>query len=311
MLDRSKVPLVWMLRALAILGAMALSVQPQLAQTKTKATAAPQFEVASVRQTPANASPVAGQDRFWGEGDGRVVLRRIPLKFVLLEAFGIQAGQLHGPAWLDDVPFDIIANAPVGTPKAQIRLMMQALLQDRFKMKFHRETENRTVNLLTVRKEGHRLKETVAGTTSGGALPEENGAKMGKGTTLVEKVATMSSVSTGKFGRFRTVMSSGVARNEFEGIAMPQFAEYLLQLLPDLPIVDGTGLKGSYQITIESDTADALPPAVRAQLPADREPSGVLSIPEQLKKMGLELVRQRIDTEKFVIDSIDRTPTVN
>jgi uncharacterized protein (TIGR03435 family) len=212
---------------------------------------------------------------------------------------------------LNDRPFDIIANAPAGTPKAQIRLMMQALIEDRFKLHFHRETESRTVNVLTVRKGGHLLKESVPGFTSSGPLSEANYAKLGNGSTFREKAGSISSVQNGKYGRFKLLMTNMVSHCEFEGMSMPQFAEYLGQLLPALPIVDGTGLTGSYQITIDTDATDMLPPAARAQLPADREPSTVAPISEQLKNMGLELVRRRMDTEKFVVDSIERMPTAN
>jgi len=52
-------------------------------------------------------------------------------------AFGINRYQLSAPAWLNDVRFDVEVKVPAGATAEQFRLMMQDLLQERFKMATH------------------------------------------------------------------------------------------------------------------------------------------------------------------------------
>lgn len=46
---------------------------------------------------------------------------------------------LGGPGWLDSDRFDIEAKAAGSPPQEQVRLMLQSLLADRFKLALHRE----------------------------------------------------------------------------------------------------------------------------------------------------------------------------
>jgi uncharacterized protein (TIGR03435 family) len=57
-------------------------------------------------------------------------------------AYRIKRYQIVGPRWLNDdsVSFDIDARMDPSTSRPQVRLMLQALLEDRFKLAFHRET---------------------------------------------------------------------------------------------------------------------------------------------------------------------------
>ena len=75
--------------------------------------------------------------------------------------YDLQAYQLSGPAWLDTEPFDILATVPAGAPKDQIPLMFQDLLAERFKLKFHRETQTAASYALVVGEGGPKLKEAL------------------------------------------------------------------------------------------------------------------------------------------------------
>jgi uncharacterized protein (TIGR03435 family) len=110
-------------------------------------------------------------------------------------------------------------------------------------------------------------------------------------------------------------------------MTMKALTEYLNQYpnnqnligIVDLPVVDMTELKGSYQATLDISRSDM--PRARGGLPGNQgdpgqalptasEPSGN-SVRESLAKLGLRLERRRLPIEKFVIDHIDRTPTEN
>jgi uncharacterized protein (TIGR03435 family) len=116
-------------------------------------------------------------------------------------------------------------------------------------------------------------------------------------------------------------MTSGnrVLRNEFEGVTMVGLAKYLSGSVADLPVVDMTGLKGSYQVTLEIPsselrrTPNQTPPDqgdTGQSAPTASDPPGA-SVRSSLEKQGLGLVRRRLPIEKFVIDHIERTPTEN
>jgi uncharacterized protein (TIGR03435 family) len=89
------------------------------------------------------------------------------MKYLLLQVYNLQSHQLSGPAWLDTEFLDILAVAPAGTPKEQLSLMFEALLAERFKMKFHRETQMTPVYALVVGEGGPKLKESAADPNSG------------------------------------------------------------------------------------------------------------------------------------------------
>ncbi len=211
-----------------------------------------------------------------------------------------------GPAWLDEQFFDILATVPPGAPKEQIPLMFQALLEERFKLAFHRDTQMLPMYALVVRSGGPILKEALP---DDGDPPKESYKRTGTG----EKRVT-SGAGAGAFGRFTMRQTAdGMGHSEFASMTMRDLAEFLSQLhgRVGLPVVDKTGLKGSYQVVMDIDWRNTTP----IQGDADRPPAAsdppVNSISASLQKMGLVLVRQRAPAEKLIIDRIERTPAPN
>jgi len=97
--------------------------------------APPAFEVASVRQ---NSSPEP-QSEFHTSPSG-VTITNYRLQFLIPYAFRIAVYQVAGaPTWLETNKYDIVARTPAGSSEDQLRLMLQQLLVDRFKLQFHRE----------------------------------------------------------------------------------------------------------------------------------------------------------------------------
>src|SRR4051812_43273256 len=89
------------------------------AQQYNQAPLDPRFEVASVKLSDPADQLAASQPRDWGEASGRVVLRHVPLRYLLLRAYEIDSRQLSAPAWLDDTFVDVLAKAPSGATKEQ------------------------------------------------------------------------------------------------------------------------------------------------------------------------------------------------
>jgi hypothetical protein len=68
------------------------------------------------------------------------------------------------PSWVSSEPYDIEAKAE-GNPSSKVLLgaMLQALLEDRFQLKIHRETEKTPVYALTLATGGVKLHQTAEG----------------------------------------------------------------------------------------------------------------------------------------------------
>src|SRR5579863_5176812 len=95
------------------------------------------FEVADVHASPTSLSSGRFGPSFRG---GRYEARRITLLNLISLAYGVTIDRIAGgPNWLDYDKFDIIAKAPADTTLSTQRLMLQALLADRFKLAVHND----------------------------------------------------------------------------------------------------------------------------------------------------------------------------
>ncbi len=73
---------------------------------------------------------------------GRYDLRRATMLDLIKTAYGVDADTVFGgPSWLEWDRYDVVAKAPPGTPAATVRLMLQGLLADRFKLVVHKDTK--------------------------------------------------------------------------------------------------------------------------------------------------------------------------
>lgn len=118
------------------------------------------FEVASVKL---NAS---GSDRAYVQAlPGRFVITNVALRRLILSAFDIQDYQISGdPPWIGSDHYDIQCKADGNASVQQMEgPMLQALLEDRFKLRLHRETRQLPIYELTVAKGGVKLERTKEG----------------------------------------------------------------------------------------------------------------------------------------------------
>jgi uncharacterized protein (TIGR03435 family) len=173
-MERVLLALVIRARLIALIGgALAIPVPEAavlLAQAKQTSVAPPpaakaEFEVASVRPiteqgTLLKSKPASLISNISGN---RFTLRIATVPSLIMDAFNVRADQFTGlPDWASGSnKYEISAKmAGEGTVAPdQVRLMLQALLADRFQLKLHHETKNLTVYELTVAKGG--LKEKL------------------------------------------------------------------------------------------------------------------------------------------------------
>jgi uncharacterized protein (TIGR03435 family) len=79
---------------------------------------------------------------------GRCVVRREALRYVIALAYDIPPAMLNayegkvvsGPDWVRSEAYNIDAKAEMPTTESQLKLMLRALLEERFKLKVHRES---------------------------------------------------------------------------------------------------------------------------------------------------------------------------
>ncbi|MEO8595121.1 MAG: TIGR03435 family protein [Candidatus Solibacter sp.] len=113
-------------------------ILPVLAAWAQQQPASPvEFEVISVK--PGDPADTSSSTRTT---PGGLQMRNTTLNNLIRGAYRLNEFQLEGgPKWTGSQRFHIDAKVPAGAARDQIPLMMQALLKDRFKLVFHRETK--------------------------------------------------------------------------------------------------------------------------------------------------------------------------
>ena len=113
------------------------------------------FDVASIRPSKYVGE---GLDRDKIEAaPGKLTIRNGSLSSCIQWANSVQSYQISGPEWLGSQRFDITAKTSDSAVEAQLRLMLQTLLKERFKLATHREKRELPVYVLSVAKSGHKL----------------------------------------------------------------------------------------------------------------------------------------------------------
>jgi uncharacterized protein (TIGR03435 family) len=122
----------------------------------------PEFEVASIeRSEPGGGCGISGGPRGGpgSEDPGRLTYSNLTLSFLLRSACDLRRTQLLGvQQWMDSDMFQVEAKVPAAATKADLRVMTQNLLLDRFGMKVHRQTKEMPIYALVVAKGGPKLK---------------------------------------------------------------------------------------------------------------------------------------------------------
>src|SRR5580658_4803312 len=104
--------------------------------------AAQSFDAASVK--PADPEHIGLQ--IYSPNPGSFRAMAADIKHLIAFAYSVRDIQISGgPRWADTDLFDIEAKAPGPATTADLRLMVQSLLADRFQLKLHRESRDQAV----------------------------------------------------------------------------------------------------------------------------------------------------------------------
>ena len=150
--------------SLACAGLAALLAVPLIGQTATPAqppTPEPTFQGADIHPSPHTMYSFMPPPSLQGD---RYTLHQAAMTQLIATAYGVKADNVQGgPSWLDYDRFEITAKVPPATPPATLKLMLQALLKDRFNLVVHNGTGPVTATVLTLEKQKPALKPSAGG----------------------------------------------------------------------------------------------------------------------------------------------------
>jgi uncharacterized protein (TIGR03435 family) len=199
--------------------------------------------------------------------------------------------QIGVPDWCFSERYDIVAKVAEDDLPAwknmnfkQKSQAMRPMLEDRFKLKWHMETRMESGYELVIAKSGSKLKEPTADELDLRAKDPTPGHAV--------------SLSA----------SRGVGLTGFVGqAATMDLLTYYLQMFARAPVVDKTGLAGTYDFTLSA----APEPNPNVPAPSDPPISDAPSLfPAVQQQLGLKLVAGKVPVEYLVVDHIER-PTAN
>jgi uncharacterized protein (TIGR03435 family) len=261
-----------------------MNTSPIRAQSQTAPATAPamEYEVATIKPNNSNDPPAVLT------ADDGIDFRNIPLGILLGIAFGVSNDRIiGGPQWLND-RYDINAkmDAPVADAlkklnpldrRAARQHMMQALLIDRCKIAFHRDTKELPVFLLVVAKGGPKLQEGKPADASPEGVGGTGTLQFGAGGLMTFKAMPLSSLTL--------ILSQQLGR----------------------AVLDKTGLVGRYDFTWQFNqgaNAGAGRGGASPAGSADSEPASIFTVVQE--ELGLKLDSGKGPVEVIVIDHMER-----
>jgi uncharacterized protein (TIGR03435 family) len=188
---------------------------------------------------------------------GRYTARNVSAMFLMTQAFGVKAFQISGaPKWLDDDRYDIEAKAgvPNQLTQEQLKPLLQAMLVDRFRLRFHREMKEFPAYSLVAGKSGPKF-----AADNNILIPESLSVSSNNGR------ATM----TGR----KTPMAD------------------LAKQLGDMAgrtVIDNTGLKGDFDFKLDWASSESADESLPSVFTAVQEQLGLRLVP--IRKAPVEVI---------------------
>ena len=228
------------------------------------------FEAASIKPSPPMSPdrPIMG---FQSPGGGRLNTSNTSLRMLITYAYDVKDFQVSGgPGWANTERYDIVARGDASASRPQVRLMLQALLKDRFQLAVRHETKDAPIYELVVAKGGLKLQEDTDS-------PRQRIARTGAGKIVAQKTP------------------------------LAMLAD-VLQMVAGRPVVDKTGLASPYKFMLEwtPDPGETMLPGLPrpdAPPPVSDGPSLFTALQEQL---GLRLQSAKGPVDSLVIEAAEK-----
>ncbi len=193
----------------------------------------PGFEIADVHVSARDAwvKSVPNKMRPGILSNGRYEIRRATMLDLIQTAYSVDADQVFGgPSWLDYDRFDIAAKAPQTTTQADLRLMLQSLLAERFHLVVRPDSKPLPAWLISVAKGGPKLKHA-----DGSDTPECQ--------NLPPTISNLAILG---------IRCRNAAMDRF----LATLRSYSGRYFRNLPVMDVTGLEGDWDIDVQYSTKD-------------------------------------------------------
>jgi uncharacterized protein (TIGR03435 family) len=281
-----------------------------------------QFEVASVRENKSggpshsnfsldngNAFFVIGKDDALSPTGSLFSAKNLPLMRYITFAYKLSGTQelalrfdyyeglkLHVPEWVRNDRFDIEARATGQATKDQMRLMMQSLLAERFKLAVHWETRQAPVFALVEVNPGKPGPQLVAHPASDDCAKTQFPEGGGESTLVLNSLPI-------PCGEIAHLPPSAPGSHRFGGrnVTLAMLAPSMpmqtgLVTLPR-PVIDETGLTGGFDFWMEwtpEDTSEV-----------NNQESGGTFQDALKQQLGLKLKPDKGEVEVLVIDHIE------
>jgi uncharacterized protein (TIGR03435 family) len=280
-------------------------------KAQSQATERLAFEVASVK--PNKPSSDLRQVALQYLPGGRLSARSVGIAALISEAYSVTFGpsgrinlspgfqQTRDPK-MDSETYDIEAvaekdaipaNASPRLQRERLRLMLQTLLADRFKVRIRRETKEVPVYAMVVGKNGAKLQKSTMDDTRCTATSTDKPHAF-RLFTGVDSASCHSFAGAPRFGLHA------------EAIDMSDLAA-IVERFSDRPVLDHTGLTRLYKIATRAWEPSARPTGLEppAENPAPGDP-GHPTLSVVLQDLGLRLESTRAPVEMFVVEHYER-----
>jgi uncharacterized protein (TIGR03435 family) len=266
----------------------------------------PRFEAASIK--PSTVEVVRpGSARV---DSSRVELLGQSLAQLIRTAYRLETYQsVTLPDGMRRASFDVVATLPAGASKAQIPEMLQALLADELKLVVRKDIREQPVCVLSVAKNGPKLKAVAADATTDMVIPHTDNRTAVSRQRIPEGFVTYSRLN-------------GTVILDAPKISLPDLA-ILLRREVNLPVFDRTGLPGFYEVSLfvpapwlrsgvgkaASDDSFGSSAGDAANVPMAVEPEGV-NLFRSIGRLGLKLEKSHAPIEHLVVESAEAVPVV-
>ena len=255
---------------------------PPASGAATPSTPPPHFDLADVHPSPFANQP--NTDLEWTPS-GRFLARQTTMANLIAFAWNVDNNRvLRGPSWLDFDRFDINARAPRGISADDFRLMLRALLADRFSLTVHADTKTLPAFVLTVNKGGPKMKPAVKsddGTDKHGCHSPDRPQDQ----------------TPGGPPPYNILDCQGIPASELADDLRGWAGNYLQN-----PVVDQTGLTGAYDFELKWTGRGQL-----ARAGAD----GISIFDAVDKQLGLKLEAKTAPLPVVFVDASNEKPTPN
>jgi uncharacterized protein (TIGR03435 family) len=226
-----------------------------------------QFDVASVKAVqPENLGP----SRIIAD-PGRLKAQSVSIDALIAYAYDVQPARIVDPKSGLGI-YDVEGKADGAYSQAELRVMLQGLLAERFRLKFHREMREMQVDRLVV------------------------------GRDLKLKATELAEADPRGFTLRASERGPNFLKAKASAMSLEWLADNLSGHLSKL-VVDGTGLKGlfEFEVEFEFDPAEMMDKSVPVREVSNHIREGLLSA------LGLKLQSgKKAQVEALVIDQVER-----